>query len=189
MSDAVAAVADPAVVVTLTALLVAVRSATSTSSGLGWAFIATFFCVGLPYIALLVMLRQGAVTDRHLVVREQRRWPLVVAAVSVVTGLLLLLVAGAPRPLVALVAAMVAGLVVMSAVTHWFKASFHTGVVTGSAGVLALVFGPLTLVGMVPLAALVGWARVRSGRHSVGQVFVGGLVGVSSSLLVYPLVA
>ncbi|MEO5744245.1 MAG: phosphatase PAP2 family protein [Terracoccus sp.] len=189
VSDAVAAAADPAVVVTATALLVSVRSATSPLSGLGWALFAIGFCVGLPYVALLVMLRQGTVTDRHLLVREQRRRPLAVAAVSVVTGFLLLLGSGAPRPLVALVAAMAAGLVAMSAVTHWYKASFHTGVVAGSAGVLALVFGPLTLVGMVPLTALVGWARVRSGRHAVGQVLVGGLVGAGSSLLVYPLVS
>lgn len=189
VSDAVSAAADPAVVVTATALLVSMRSAASVPSGLGWALLATGFCVGLPYAALLVMLRQGMVADRHLLVREQRRWPLAVAAVSVVTGFLLLLGLDAPRPLVALVAVIVAGLVAMSAVTHWYKASFHTGVVAGSAGVLALVLGPLTLVVMVPLTALVGWARVRSGRHAVGQVLVGGLVGAGSALLVYPLVA
>lgn len=189
MSDAVAAVADPAVVVTVTALLVSVRSAASMWSGLGWALVATGFCVGLPYVALLVMLRQGEVADRHLLVREQRRRPLAVAAVSVVTGFLLLLVLSAPRPLVALMGAMLAGLFVMSAVTHLYKASFHTGVVAGSAGVLALTFGPLTLIGLVPLTVLVAWARVRSGRHTMGQVLVGGLVGAGSSLLVYPLLA
>lgn len=188
LADVVAVAADPALVVTATALLVSLQSASSVLSGLGWALLAAGFCVILPYVALLVMLRRRVVTDRHLLVREQRRWPLAVAAVSVVTGFLLLLVLAAPQHLVALVAAMVVGLLVMSVLTHWYKASFHTGVVAGSAGVLALAFGPLTLVGMLPLVALVAWSRVRSGRHSAGQVVVGGLVGATSALIVYPFV-
>lgn len=189
LANAVALAADPALVVTATALLVSLQSASSLLSGLGWALLAAGFCVVLPYVALLVMLRRRVVTDRHLVVREQRRWPLVVAAVSVVTGFLLLLFLAAPAHLVALVAAMLVGLLVMSVLTHWYKASFHTGVVAGSAGVLTLAFGPLTLVGILPLVALVGWSRVRSGRHSVGQVVIGGLVGAASALIVYPFVA
>lgn len=189
LADVVALAADPALVVTATVLLVSLRSASSILSGLGWALLAVGFCVALPYAALLVMLKRRVVTDRHLLVREQRRWPLAVAAVSVVAGFLLLLVLKAPEPVVALVAAMVAGLAVMSMFTHWYEASFHTGVVAGSAGVLALVFGPLTLAGMLPLMTLVGWARVRSGRHSVGQVIIGSLVGAASARLVYPLVA
>ena len=187
-ADLVSRVADPALVVTATALLVSLHAAPSPLSGLGWGLLATSFCVALPYVALVAMLRQGVVSDRHLLVREQRSWPLAVATVSVVAGTLLLLVSGAPRPLVALVAAMLAGLVVMSAVTHWYKASFHTGVVAGSAGVLALVIGPLTVAASLPLVAVIGWARVRSGRHCAGQVLVGGLVGAASALVVYPLV-
>lgn len=187
-ADVVALAADPALVVSATALLVSLRSAPSLLSGLGWALVATGFCVALPYLALVVMLRRGVVSDRHLLVREQRFWPMGVAGLSVVTGCLLLLLVGAPAPLVALVASMVVGLIVMAGVTRWSKASFHTGVVAGSAGVLGFAFGPLTLALTVPLVALVGWARFRSGRHSVGQVVTGGLVGAVSALLVYPLV-
>lgn len=189
LADAVALAADPALVVTAVLLLVSLQTASSMLTGLGWALLAAGFCVVLPYAALLVMLSARVVTDRHLLVREQRRWPLAVAAVSVGTGFLLLFSLGAPKDVAALVAAMVVGLLVMSVFTHWYKASFHAGVVAGSAGVLALVFGPLTLVGTLPVVALVGWARVRSGRHSIGQVITGGLVGAASALLVYPLVA
>ncbi len=189
VAEALALAADPAVIVTATAFLISLRSASSVFSGLGWALLAAGFCVAVPYAALLLMLRRRLVTDRHLLLREQRRWPLAVAAVSVMIGFALLLSLRAPKEVVALVAAMMVGLVGMSLLTHWYKASFHTGVVAGSAGVLALDVGSLTLVGLLPLVAMVGWARVRAGRHSAGQVIVGGLVGAASALLVYPLLA
>jgi membrane-associated phospholipid phosphatase len=121
-------------------------------------------------------VRRGRLSDRHIGVREQRTGPLLFGLVSVLAGLTLLAVTGAPRELIALVVASFAGGVVATAVNRFWKSSIHTGVAAGAAVVLVLVFGPALLVTAVVVAA-VGWSRVRLRDHTVAQVVVGAALG------------
>lgn len=188
-ADLVSRVADPAVLVTLTVLVVAVTSTPGVAPALGWVALTVLFCVGLPTVVLALLVAGGHVLDRHVVVREERRLPLLAALVSVGAGLGLLVALSAPRPLVALVAAMLAGAVPMTVVSHWYKASFHTGVAGGTAVVLTLVAGPWLLVLALPGLVVVGWARVRAGRHTTGQVVLGAVLGCAAAGLVFPFLA
>ena len=185
LADAVSSVGEPGHLVILTLVVVSVTSTSSLPSALGWVVLTTVFCVGLPSIALRILIARGLVLDRHVVVREQRTVPLVVALVSVGSGLWLLAWLSAPRPIVALVAAMLAGAVPMSIVSRWSKASFHVGVAGGTAVILVLVLGPWWLAVVTPLLVVVGWARVRAGRHTVGQVVVGAALGCAAAAVVF----
>lgn len=171
----------------LSLAVVAVTSTSSLLSALGWVALTSLFCVGLPTVVLLVLIARGRVLDRHVVVREQRAVPLLAALGSVSVGLALLLVLSAPRPVIALVAAMLAGAVPMTVLSRWSKISFHVGVAGGTAVILTLVLGPWLLLAAVPGLVAVGWARVRAGRHSLGQVVVGAVVGCAAAALVFPL--
>ncbi|WP_121031881.1 phosphatase PAP2 family protein [Terracoccus luteus] len=201
MADTVSRVADPAVVVTVSTAFVSVRASGSLPVGLAWGALAVLFCVGLPWVALSLMLRRGVVTDPHLLVREHRRQPLLVAAGSLVVGLVLLSATGAPRPVVAYLCGMLAGLAVMTVVTVTVsKASFHAAVAAGAGSTVAVELGADAsrsaavattvaigvVIALTALAVLlVGWARVRAGRHSTPQVLVGLLVGTAATLAVY----
>lgn len=189
LADAVSAGGDPAYLVILTLVVVALTSAGSIPSALGWVALTSAFCVGLPSVVLRILIARGLVLDRHVVVREQRAVPLLVALVSVSAGLGLLVLLDAPHPLVALVASMLVGAVPMTVVSRWYKASFHTGVAAGTAVVLVLVLGPWLLVPVVPGVAAVGWARIRAGRHTVVQVVLGAVLGGVAAALVFPALA
>lgn len=186
-ANRVSAVGDPAILVVLSLVVVALTSTATPWAGLGWAALAALFCVGLPLLVLGVMLRRGLVLDRHVVVREQRSMPLAAALVSVTTGLVLLALTSAPRPVVALVAAMLAGAVPMTVISRWWKVSLHVGVAAGTAVVLVLTLGWWWVLVLVPALLAVAWARVRAGRHTVGQVVVGGVIGLVSAATVFPL--
>ena len=80
---------------------------------------------------------------------------------------------------------MLVGLAVMTALSHWYKASFHGGVAAGSGTVLVVTLGWWAVVPVVALVAVVGWARVRAGRHSLGHVVAGVLVGTVTGVLVF----
>ena len=108
--------------------------------------------------------------------REHRRGPLLIGLASVVTGLVLLAVAGAPRELTLLLIAGAVGLVVFAAITHWWKISFHAGVSGGTVAVLAAVFGPAALI-MVLLVPVVGWSRIRLAAHTAAEVVAGAVLG------------
>lgn len=187
-ADLVSVVLDPAWCVLATVTVVSLTSTTTRLGGLLWVLVAALFYVGAPMVILSALLRRGLVLDRHVVVREQRRLPLLGALASFVTGSVVLLLAGAPAPLVALVASMVVGLVLMTGVSAQVKASFHVGVAAGSVVVLGLVLGWPWGVGLSPLVAAAGWARVRGGRHTPGQVWLGLAIGAASAAVVYPVV-
>jgi hypothetical protein len=186
LADRIGHVADPGVLVVGVLLVVAMRSAGSVWAGLGWAALAAVFCVGVPYAVLHVLVRRGAATDRHVVVRHERRTPLAAALVSVAVGVRLLLATGAPAPVTALVVAMLAGLAAMAVVSLVHKASFHVAVATGAAVVLALAVGLVWGLLLLPGVALVGWARVRAGRHTRIQTLVGAVIGGVAAACVYP---
>lgn len=183
-ADAVGRVLDPSWQTLVLALVVSLRHSPDVASGLGWAVAATTFCVVVPYAVLAALVGRGHVTDRQVVIREQRRIPLLAALASVVVGLVTLALVGAPRPLVALVATVLVGLLVLGGVSRWHKASFHTAVTTVSVVVLTRELGPGFLLVGVPVLALAAWARVRAGRHSRAQVVVGLLVGILVTALI-----
>jgi hypothetical protein len=73
--------------------------------------------------------------------REQRPAVLLVGVASVLVGLAVLALWGAPRELVALVAAMAVGLASSLAVMLVWKSPIHLAVVTGTIVTLGPVFG------------------------------------------------
>ncbi|HVA25337.1 MAG TPA: phosphoesterase PA-phosphatase, partial [Chloroflexota bacterium] len=107
-----------------------------------------------------------------------RPLPLVVAICSIAAGLILMTLFGAPRPMIALVAAMTVGLLVSLAITVLWKISVHTAVVSGAVVIVALVFGP-AFAALAPLVALIGWARLERGDHTLPQVLAGAAIGAA----------
>jgi hypothetical protein len=176
----------PAPIVAALLLVVAWQSAPTVAAAAAWGLVAALFASLLPFLFILRGVRRGRLTDHHVGVREQRRTPLLMGLASVLVGLALLAAWSAPRELLALVAAMLAGLVVSLLVTLGWKVSLHTSVAAGSIVILVLVFGPTLLV-LLPVVGLIGWARVEVGDHSPAQVAVGALLGAAVAATVFSL--
>ncbi|MFF5288697.1 phosphatase PAP2 family protein [Paractinoplanes globisporus] len=176
----------PAVLAAVLPLVVAVHAASTAAKGLGWGLLAATFCSLLPYGMILRGVRRGQLSDRHIGERAQRTGPLLFGLGSVLAGLALLVVTGAPRELLALIVASFAGGAVATGVNHFWKSSVHAGVAAGSSVVLVLIFGPALLVTAVGVAA-VGWSRVRLGDHTVAQVLVGTAIGAVIAGVVFGL--
>jgi hypothetical protein len=103
----------------------------------------------------------------------------------VIVGVGLLAVAGAPRELLALEAAMAVGLGTL--VTLAWKVSVHVAVVTGALVILVMVFGPATLV-FSPAVVLVAWARVTLLDHTPAQTLAGAALGAAVAASVFSIV-
>lgn len=139
------------------------------------ALAALFVCV-LPLLLLLGLVRLGKVTDHHVSNRGQRAPVLLMALASVVAGLLVLVAVGAPPSVVVMVLAIVGGIVVIGAVSPFWKISGHAAAISSSAVITALMLGPAWLP-LLLLIPAVGWSRVVLRAHTVGQVVAGSLVG------------
>ncbi|RLK24358.1 PAP2 superfamily protein [Micromonospora sp. M71_S20] len=173
----------PVVLVSALTLAVGWHSAQG-AHGLAWGLLATLFVSGIPFAYILGGVRRGRLTDHHVGVREQRRVPLLFGLCSVAAGLALLAVLGAPRPVLALAAAGLVGLVVAVTVSHWWKMSIHSAVAAGTVVVLVLTFGA-GLLATAPLLVLVGWSRVRLRDHTVPQVVAGLALGALVAALIF----
>ena len=179
---AVTEVLAPAVLVAVVSPLVAWHA-----GALGWGLLIAVFAAGVPFAFILRGVRRGSYDNHH--VGDWRRRPLIllVAGASVLVLLGLMLLGGAPRDLMALVVAMLAGLVLTLGVTvlaRW-KVSLHAAVAAGTATTLVLVFGAWLFASWAAVA-LVAWARVRMRDHTVAQVLVGVALGALAAGTVFP---
>jgi membrane-associated phospholipid phosphatase len=180
----ISTVLTPSVTLLATCAYVALRHDRLGPAALWWV-ITLVLVVGVPYAVLFRAIRAGRVDDHHVVRRGQRGAVMVVAVGCVASALAALVLLGAPRAYVAMLVSMLAGLLVIIAATAVGKPSLHVAVATGSVVVLAVENPVLAWTGLllVPLA----WARVREGRHSVGQVVAGVLIGAGVTGVLYPL--
>ena len=145
-------------------------------AGVGWGLFGAVFAAVIPVLFIKVGIKRGTWADRHLGVRQQRLVVLVFIICSVTTGTLLMSLLGAPSAMVALIAAMVATLVVIMAITFAWKISVHAAVSSGSVAILALTYGPW-LLAAYPLVALIGWSRIALRDHTPAQVVAGAALG------------
>ncbi|MFC8381850.1 phosphatase PAP2 family protein [Nocardia sp. NPDC057272] len=146
----------------------------------GWGLFVAAITGGIPMVIILAGVRRGIASDHHVTDIDGRRWviPAILGIVGV--GLIVEIVQGAPR---ALIAWTVAGLVVLfgigivTVIGKW-KVSVHTAVSAGTTVLLALIASPWFLAAL-PLTVVNGWSRVWLGDHTRGQVVVGSIVGAA----------
>jgi membrane-associated phospholipid phosphatase len=153
-------------------------------AGLGWGAVSALFAAVIPTIFIRYGMRRGRVSDRHVGVIAQRLIVLAFVLGSVAAGVLLMVLGGAPRDIIALTVAMFTALLVLTAVTTKWKISVHAAVSAGGVAMLALVYGALALL-LLPLVVLVGWSRVVLRDHTTAQVIAGAALGVSVGLVAF----
>ncbi|MFE5489467.1 hypothetical protein ACFQ7Z_05820 [Streptomyces virginiae] len=153
---------------------------TGRLTGVGWGLLGCLFAAGIPLAFIKYGIHRGRWADRHVGQRPQRILVMAFAGASVATGTLLLWLLGAPRTMIALIAAMLVTLAALLAVTPAWKISVHAGVSSGSVAMLAMTYGPWLLL-VCPVVALVGWSRVRLRDHTLAQVLAGATLGATAA--------
>lgn len=166
---------QPPVVVTLQ-LLISPVIEPGFPGTIGYGALAALFVCVLPLFLLLGLVRLGKVTDHHVSNRKQRAPVLLMALGSVGAGLVVLGAVGAPQSVVVMVLAIVAGIVVLAAVSPFWKMSGHAAAVSSSAVISVLMLGPAWLP-LLLLIPAVGWSRVVLRAHTRAQVVAGSLFG------------
>ena len=166
---------QPPVVVSLQ-LLISPLAEAGFPGTIGYGALAALFVCVLPLLVLLGLVRLGKVTDHHVSNRKQRAPVLLMALASVVAGLLVLQAANAPRSVMVMVLAIIAGIIVLAAVSPFWKLSGHAAAVSSAAVISVLMLGPAWLP-LLLLVPAVGWSRVVLRAHTLAQVVAGSLFG------------
>ncbi|MFJ7588897.1 hypothetical protein ACIQZO_16240 [Streptomyces sp. NPDC097617] len=162
-------------------LLLVGRHSTGSWAGLGWGLLAALFCGVVPIGIIALGVRRGALSDQHIRVRRQRVLPMALSLVSVLAGIALLHLLGAPREVFALVVAMLVGLVSSLLVTVVWQISIHMSVAGGTVMILLLVLGAPALPAALVVAAA-GWSRLVLKAHTAAQLLAGTALGAAAAL-------
>ena len=165
----ISAVASPFLVLPLFAAIVTAHHASTPLDFLWWGAIAVFCSTGLPFLYIFIGTRTGRITDLHVMRRDQRGGPFLVALLSSSLGALLLYWIGAPRQMVALGVAIVANGLAFGLITLRWKISMHPSVLTASALASALLVDHRFAAVLLLLPAVV-WARVRRTRQACSKL-------------------
>ena len=153
-----------------------------------WLWLALYvgLAMFLPMLFLLWQLKQGQVTDVDIYYRRQRRESLLVTILGVALSWLALYWSGAPPSMLLLAGiGFVQGIIILLVTLGW-KISIHATAAASMAAFLLAEFQS-TAWPAVLLVPLIAWSRIKLRRHSVAQVVVGIVAGVSSFLLAWVL--
>lgn len=154
--------------------------------GIGWAFLAIAFCAALPIAFIVLVQGNGSWAARHVPERAARMITIPVIMLSVTICLSTMYLGHAPRPMLWMVAAMLATLAAILPITKWWKISVHTAVLTGALAMFALLYGPWWLLA-VALIPLVAWSRAQLKDHTPAQTVAGALLGALVAAPVFAL--
>ncbi|MFB8120608.1 hypothetical protein ACFQ6U_13470 [Streptomyces sp. NPDC056465] len=155
-------------------------------TGLLWALEAIVFAAAIPMAYIKWGMRTGMWADRHIGQVQRRKLLIPVIMASVATGIGGMLAFDAPRPMLALVLAMLATLAVLlvpTALWKW-KISVHTAVAGGALAMLALTWGPLVWLAY-PLVAVIAWSRISLRDHTLAQTVAGAAAGTVTAGVVF----
>ena len=166
----------PAVLVTVLLLLSSISSV-SGIEGVLYGLVAVLFVTALPFLCVVLLARRGRLVDHHISVRTQRAPVLAGACLSLLLGLGVLQLLGAPLQLTFMIVGVLAGILAVLAVNLVWKLSAHAAVASFFMVVMIMLFGWVGLTSaVVPLA--VCWSRVHLGAHTTLQVLAGTMVGL-----------
>ena len=176
---------SPPVVGILTAIAFIVYTVPQPQRVLIW-LVGVLPLLTIPPLAYVVWLvRTGELADIHMPNRHSRIKPLAVILSWSIACLLFLNYWGAPSILILVMLATLGYLIVMSAITLFWKISFHSSAITAAASIGIAVSGLTTgwSITALMLIPVIGWARVHLRRHTLGQVCAGCLVGLGTGLI------
>ncbi len=175
---------SPFLVPIVAAIFVINKHADTTEEVLLWFVVVATFVTVLPIFSIFMLYRYSKVSDVHLHAKEERLIPLSLTLASMMFGTIILYRIGANESIIWVCQAYIVNSVVFTAITPFWKISFHTSVATGCIIVLAL-FVNLYLVLLFLFIPLIAWARVFRKRHTLTQTVVGTVLAIINTMLFY----
>jgi membrane-associated phospholipid phosphatase len=151
-------------------------------AGIGWALTAIALLILPPTLYFYFRLFRGHYSDDDISHRHQRTGLYIFSLGSVVLASLALYSLSVPTVFLRLIGASLGILVLCMLINFVWKVSVHSASIATLA-TLSAVYRPwLGLVFWLAAIAL-GWARIRTGNHTLGQVMAGWAIAVGSILL------
>ncbi len=187
-SFALSAILSPYLVIPFGTVGIVVTQSFSRQTFVWWTFLSVLFSTVIPAIYVLVQIARGKITDVHVMEREQRDGPFLVAVVSVAVGAFLLRAIGAPAVVWGIGLILLVNGLVLSYITRFWKISMHVAVLTSVVIASIILIPNIGFWRLIWLIPALMWARKTRGRHSLWQGIAGFTVSGALTIGVFYLV-
>lgn len=166
---ALSALLSPYLVTPVGTVAIVASVPVSSREWLIWTLLSILFSTIVPALYVLVQVWRGKITDVHVMEREQRSGPFLVAIFSAAIGAATLRQLGADVRVWGIGVVLATNGIVLLWISAYWKISLHVAVLSATILAAAIMIEGVslwTLAWMVP--ALI-WARFMRGRHSLWQ--------------------
>ncbi len=179
----VSALASPFITVSACAVGVIARHTASIADAAVFGTLFFALVVVLPGVWIGIGVRRGRYTDPHVMLREQRAEPFLVANLGALALVLLYVVLRAPVALQAAAVNTLVNGVLFMLITRFWKVSIHSAAYATSVFLAsALVHPAVAWLGLG--FPVVVWARLHRQRHSLAQALTAAAVVLASTVAV-----
>ena len=151
---------------------------------LKWAAVSYVF-IGAVILFVLAGVLLGVFADIDISKKKQR--PIVFAFSFIILLLyaLSVLVLNGPKVLLIASLGIAFGLAVLFVVNKWIKASIHVATISAFIFFAGIIYGNASILLALFLIPFIGWARVKTEKHTKQEVIVGGLLGCGLTVIFY----
>ncbi len=181
---AISALSSPFIVVIVFPLWIIASYAPNSIDRWQWSLTWIILAALIPFLYIWWGVQSGRFTDFHVMQREQRGEPFLVAIASALILVMVYFMMGVPGALLALAISLFVNGIVFLFITVIWKISIHAAALAGSVVTVALLIDPrwLWLLILVPLII---WARAIRHRHNIWQGVLGALTVTIVTYLVF----
>ncbi|MBI4097010.1 MAG: hypothetical protein HY428_01170 [Candidatus Levybacteria bacterium] len=162
------------------------RTTNDGAIALRWAVFSWIFLL-LISVIIIYCVRRGIFSDLDVSKREQRPLLFLFSAMLTFFYCLFVFLLGGPYILIVTALGLLFGILVFSIINSRVKASIHVATISALLFTLGIVYSGVYLL-LFLLIPLVGWARVKTGRHTVSETIAGSVIGSLLTLFMYIIV-
>lgn len=177
-------VISPPIVWAIMVFTIAIHTANTRTEALVWGLTYSLLVCLLPILYIAWEVRRGNITDLHMKERNERIRPFLVSIMCAALAWLMLRLMGTPDILPLVAGVTLLQLTAMTFITMVWQISMHAMSIMVAVVATGVVFGPAPALAVFPLVPLVGVARLRLQRHTLGQVIAGAVIGALIPLVV-----
>lgn len=161
------------------------RQTESSLYAIKWmVFSSVFILFGV--MAILFETLKGDFSDFDISQKEQRmKFYMIMFIIGFVYLFAALYFKGIFFPLSIISLGIALGLIIFAFVSHYIKASIHVAVASAFVATIALLYKNGSIIEIGLIVPLIAWARIILKRHTLFEVFIGGLLGIVITLITF----
>lgn len=174
----------PPLVATIFFIFLIFRYSSDFGQGLNWLISISPFLIFFPIVLFALSYKLGWINDLDMTDRKERPFFLIVFVASLAIVSAILYFIDVPPKFFVYVFSGLVMTVICTAITFFWKISFHTAVITSVVTAISIL-GGLRFLPFFILVPLISWARIVLKKHTIWQTIMGFIVAFIVTEMVF----